>query len=319
MSSAHPAARPLFLAAALFCLTPWATPALALALGMALALTLGNPFPVRVAAAAKALLKASVVGLGFGIPLAAVLRAGAAGVGYTVAAIAAALLLGIALGRALRVERETSWLITAGTSICGGSAIAAVGAAIRARSDAMSVALATVFLLNAVALYLFPPIGHYLELSQRQFAVWAAVAIHDTSSVVGAAASYGPRALADATVLKLARALWIIPLTFGAAALTREQTAGDAERAPLAIPWFIVFFLAAAVVRTLLPVAAHPALDLLARLARVGLVLTLLLIGMGLSRSALREIGARPLVQGVTLWAILATLTLFAVRRWVGA
>ncbi len=307
-------------------LTPWASPALALAAGAGFALTLGNPFPARTARASKGLLQASVVGLGFGMPLAAVLRAGAAGIGYTVAGIATALTLGLLLGRWLRVEEQTSFLVTAGTSICGGSAIAAVGPAIGARPEAMSVSLATVFVLNAVALYLFPAVGHLLGLSQQQFAVWAAVAIHDTSSVVGAASAYGPEALRSATVLKLARALWIVPLTLAAAAYTRRRAAAgrtDVEAsepaARVQLPWFIGLFVLAAVARTLLPPAATPALDALAHAARVGLVLTLFLIGAGLTRATLRSVGHRPLVQGVLLWAAVGGIALFAVWRWVPA
>jgi uncharacterized integral membrane protein (TIGR00698 family) len=313
------AARPtLFVLLAVFCLTPWASPALALALGSAFALTLGNPFPQRSARASKWLLQGAVVGLGFGMPLSAVVRAGASGVGYTVAGIATALALGVLLGRWLRVERETSILVTAGTSICGGSAIAAVGPAIGARPEAMSVSLATVFVLNAVALYLFPWLGHLLGLSEGQFAVWAAVAIHDTSSVVGAAAAYGPRALESATVLKLARALWIVPLALGAAAVVRRRNGEAGEgggQARLKLPWFIAFFLLAAVVRTLMPPVALPALDALAHAARVVLVLTLFLIGAGLTRQTLRAVGVRPLVQGVLLWAAVAGLALLAVVR----
>lgn len=307
-----------FLALAAFSLTPWASPAVALTLGAMFALTLGNPFPAQTARTSKWLLKASVVGLGFGIPLAAVMRAGAAGIGYTVAGIATALTLGILLGRWLAVERHTAFLVTAGTSICGGSAIAAVGPAIGARPEAMSVALATVFVLNAVALYIFPPIGHLLGLSQEQFAVWAAVAIHDTSSVVGAASAYGAQALESATVLKLARALWIVPLTFGAAAWYRRGGTAPSDGSRLQLPWFIGLFLLAAVARTLLPAAATPALDTLARIARIGLVLTLFLIGAGLTRATLRQVGVRPLVQGVLLWLAVGGLALFAVWRWVG-
>jgi uncharacterized integral membrane protein (TIGR00698 family) len=310
--------RLVFAALAVFCLTPWASPALALALGAALALTLGNPFPARTARASKTLLQACVVGLGFGMPLAAVVEAGASGVGYTVAGIALTLLLGTLLGRRLRVERATSLLITAGTSICGGSAIAAVGPVIGAGAEAMSVSLATVFVLNAAALYLFPVVGHALELSQQQFAVWAAVAIHDTSSVVGAAAAYGEEALGSATVLKLARALWIVPLTLGAAALVRRRpdafaSDGREAAARAGIPWFIGLFLLAAIVRTLAPAPAVPALDATVRAARAGLVLTLFLIGAGLTRATLRAVGVRPLVQGVLLWAAVASLALLAV------
>lgn len=316
--SAESARRLLFLALAALSLTPWASPAVALALGAAFSLTLGNPFPRSSAIGSRWLLQASVVGLGFGIPLAAVGRAGATGVGYTVAGIAAALVLGTLVGRWLGVERQTSFLVTTGTAICGGSAIAAVGSALGARTEAMSVSLATIFVLNAVALFIFPPIGHVLDLSQDQFAVWAAVAIHDTSSVVGAASAYGSRALESATVLKLARALWIVPLAVGAAAWHRRGT-GEGGGAPVKLPWFIVLFVVAALLRTVLPRGATPALDLLAGAARAGLVLTLFLIGAGLSRTTLRTVGARPLVQGVLVWAALGGMALWAVWRWVPA
>jgi len=308
--------------AAGFALTPWATPALALALGALLSLTLGNPAPALTARGARHLLQAAVVGLGFGMPLSAVVSAGRTGILYTVAGIATALTLGLLLGRRLKVERQTSLLITAGTSICGGSAIAALGPAIGARSEAMSVALATVFVLNAVALYLFPPVGHLLHLSQHQFAVWAAIAIHDTSSVVGAAASYGPVALGQATVLKLARALWIVPLTLAASAAARRSgahPATDAGAPTVRVPWFIGLFVLAAAARSLLPAAAGPALDGLAGLAKTALVLTLFLIGAGLSRPTLRAVGVRPLVQGVLLWVTVGGLALLLAARWVPA
>ena len=311
-----------FLALAAFTLTPWASPAVALALGGAFALAVGNPFAERSRKVSKWLLQACVVGLGFGMPLAAVARAGETGGAWTVAGIATALLLGVALGRWLQVEGRTAFLITAGTSICGGSAIAAVGPAIGAGAEAMSVSLATVFVLNAVALYLFPAIGHALGLSQGQFAVWAAIAIHDTSSVVGAASAYGAQALQTATVLKLARALWIVPLALTAAAVARRRArrAGRGDGGgKVALPWFIGLFVLAAVVRTVLPPAADPTLDLLAHLARTGLVLTLFLIGAGLTRATLRAVGVRPLLQGLLLWACVATLTLLAVWRWVPA
>ncbi|HET7462094.1 MAG TPA: putative sulfate exporter family transporter [Longimicrobium sp.] len=321
----HPPAplalRVLFITLALLTLTPWASAPVALGVGGAFALTLGNPFPKRSARASKWLLQASVVALGFGMPLAAVLRAGVAGVGYTVAGIATALVLGTLLGKWLRVPGETSFLVTSGTAICGGSAIAAVGRAIDAPAEAMSVSLATVFVLNAVALYLFPPIGHLVGLSQAQFAVWAAVAIHDTSSVVGAASAYGPRALEMATVLKLARALWIVPLALASAAYHRRRigAAGGKGRARIQLPWFIALFLLAAVLRTVLPPVALPVLGALAHAGRVGLVLTLFLIGAGLTRATLRAVGARPLVQGFLLWVMMGSLALFAVWRWVPA
>jgi uncharacterized integral membrane protein (TIGR00698 family) len=294
------------------------SPALALAIGAVLALTVGNPFPVATRVTAKWLLQAAVVGLGFGIPIAAVAKAGAAGVGYTMAGIALALTLGILLGRILDVEKQTSFLITAGTSICGGSAIAAVGPAIGASAEAMSVSLATVFVLNAVALYLFPPIGHWLQLSQHQFAIWAAIAIHDTSSVVGAAASYGSSALQEATVLKLARALWIVPLTLAAAAMTRRARKARADpTARLQPPYFIALFLFASMLRSYAAPASDTSFDRIASWARVALVATLFLIGAGLTRETLKSVGVRPLVQGVLLWIAVGSITLFAVTQFI--
>jgi uncharacterized integral membrane protein (TIGR00698 family) len=314
-------ATPLFLAGIAFSLSPWASPPLALAAGMALGLTVGAPRPARTGAAARLLLQGCVVGLGLGMSAAVVLRAGALGLGWVVAGVLAALGAGLALGRLLRVERETSWLLTAGTSICGGSAIAAVGAAIRARPEPMALALGTVFILNAVALYLFPAVARLLGLSEAGFAVWAAVAIHDTSAVVGAAASYGPRALEDATVLKLVRTLWLLPLALGAAVLAgRRAGLGDgAPRARVPVPWFIVFFVLAVALRSLAPAASLPFLDGAARAARAGLVLALFLIGAGLTRGTLRLLGPRPLLQGVLLWALLAAGALAAVLFWVEA
>jgi uncharacterized integral membrane protein (TIGR00698 family) len=299
--------------------TTLVTPPIALAAGAALALTMGNPLPDATRRWASWLLQAAVIGLGFGVPLRTVVTAGVIGLGYTAIGIVAAVTIGLALGRWLAVDRQTSMLVTAGTSICGGSAIAAVGPAIGARPEAMSVALATVFVLNAVALYLFPPIGRLLELSQHQFAVWAALAIHDTSSVVGAASSYGAEALKEATVLKLARALWIVPLTFAAAWLARRELP-EAPRGGggVRLPWFIGLFVLAAVVRSVVSGAALARLDAVASLARHALTATLFLIGMGLTRATLHQVGVRALVQGVLLWLVLGVAALVVVMALPG-
>ncbi|MEX2610006.1 MAG: putative sulfate exporter family transporter [Gemmatimonadota bacterium] len=304
----------MFLLLCLLCLLPAVTPALALAVGVAFALALGDPFPWHTGPAARLLLQASVVGLGFGLPLGRVLAAGAAGFLYTAGGIAATLALGALLGRWLRVEGHTAFLVTAGTSICGGSAIAAVGPVIGAGPHAMAVALGTVFLLNGVALYVFPLVGGALELTQGQFALWAAIAIHDTSSVVGAAASYGAEALRLATVLKLSRALWIFPLALGTALWMRRRGRGAPGGMP-AIPWFIGLFLLAALMRSLAPAGAVPLMEGLVAVARQLLVLTLFLIGAGLSVEALRGVGWRPLVLGLLLWAAVSVLTLAVVLR----
>ena len=304
--------RTLFLALAALALLPVVSPALALGVGAVLGLTVGNPFAERSAHVSKWLLKACVVGLGFGMSLPAVLEVGRAGVGATALGIIFALGVGLLLARLLHVEKTTGALISGGTAICGGSAIAALGPALGAGAEAMGVSLATVFILNGVGLYVFPAIGHVLDLSQHQFALWAAIAIHDTSSVVGAAASYGDEALAEATVLKLTRALWIIPLALGAAWWRRRSAGGEVK---VAIPYFIGLFALASAVVALFP-RGEPVYDVLVALAKQGLVLTLFLIGAGLSRATLRAVGVRPLVQGVLLWVAVAGASLAAILAW---
>ncbi len=292
------------------CLTGWLSPAIALALGVALALLAGHPFPSGTPKITKYLLQGSVVGLGFGLNLAQVWLAGKTGFGFTAATILGTLAAGWLLGRLFKVERSVSLLISTGTAICGGSAIAAVGSVIKADKKAMSVALGTVFILNAVALFLFPPIGKALGLSQHQFGLWAALAIHDTSSVVGAAARYGDEALHLATTVKLARALWIIPLVLALAIAARS------DKSRIALPWFIFLFVAAAAVRSYAP-GGEPVYAWITGAARRGLTLTLFLIGTGLTRESLRTVGARALVQGVTLWLLSAGISLLAVRNWL--
>lgn len=303
---------------ALFSLSALATPALALAGGALLALSLGNPWPRATEVLGSRLLQVAIVGLGLGISLDSLIRAGSTGVGLTVVLIAAVFAAGIQLGRWMGVERDLSMLVTAGTSICGGSAVAALGPAIGASREAMSVALATVFVLNSVALYVFPPIGHLLDLSQHQFGIWAALAIHDTSSVVGAAASYGPLALEEATILKLARALWILPLALLAPRMLRRSSAPGA-RPPVVFPWFIGFFVLAAVARSLASPGAIGWFDAGARAGRTALVLTLFLIGANLTRAQLRAVGLRPFLHGLILWIGVGGATLLfallAVRR----
>ena len=300
----------LFFAALIFCVTPWASPPIALALGLALALTIGNPFAGRTSKATKLLLQASVVGLGFGMNLQKVLEAGRTGILFTIATIAGTLALGYAAGRAMRVERTTSHLISSGTAICGGSAIAAVGPVVGATDEEMSVSLGTVFILNSIALFIFPAIGHALQLTQQQFGVWSAIAIHDTSSVVGASARYGAEALQIATTIKLTRALWIVPLTLGTALVFKRKAAR------IAIPWFILWFVVASVVRTYVPAPAA-LWETLVHIARIGLTMTLFLIGAGLSRKSIAAVGARPLLLGVFLWIVISAVGLWAVMRVV--
>jgi uncharacterized integral membrane protein (TIGR00698 family) len=292
-----------FLAAA--CLLPWVGPAAALAAGILFSLSLGNPSPARVALWSRLLLQASVVGLGFGLGLETVLRVGARSAGTTVACIALTLAAGALLGRLAGTSGPLSTLISFGTAICGGSAIAAMAPVVKAKSDEIAVSLATVFTLNATALLLFPAVGHLLHLDQGQFGLWAGLAIHDTSSVVGAASAFGQRALAVATTVKLTRALWIMPCVLGAALLSRSD---QKARFPL----FVLGFVAAAGTRTLLP-SLQPLWDALFGVARQGLVLTLFLIGTGLTRDVLRRVGARPLAQGAVLWLLVSAATLAAI------
>jgi uncharacterized integral membrane protein (TIGR00698 family) len=295
--------RATFVLFLLFCLTPWCSPPIALALGLALALTIGHPF--KTSQATKLLLQMSVVGLGFGMNLQKVVDAGRTGILFTIATIAGTLLVGWALGRAMHVSRGTAHLISSGTAICGGSAIAAVGPVIEATDEEMSVSLGTVFILNSIALFAFPVIGKAMQLTQTQFGVWAAIAIHDTSSVVGAAARYGAEALQVATTVKLARALWIVPLTIGTALAFRRRTR-------VAIPWFILLFVLAAMIRSFVPEPVE-LWDFLVRAARVGLTVTLFLIGASLSRRSLAAVGVRPLILGVILWLLISAAGLWGV------
>jgi len=298
--------RIFFLAGMLFSLSPWASPPLALALGLVLGITFSNPFRRETKRITTTLLQASVVGLGFGMNLHQVLKAGRSGFVYTALGICFALGLGMMLARALKVKPTAGFLISTGTAICGGSAIAAVGPVAGANEEEMSVALGTVFILNSIALLTFPWIGAALHLSQTQFGLWAALAIHDTSSVVGAAAKYGALALAVGTTVKLARALWIVPMCVATAAV-------KGSRLRIQWPWFIALFVLAAVANSLLPAGAvmfHGCY----RLGVIGLTATLYLIGSSVSRDTLKTVGARPLLQGVLLWMAVAVTSILVVR-----
>lgn len=292
----------LFLAGVLLCALPWTGTATALVGGVTLSLTAGNPWPAKSAVASKKLLQLSVVGLGFGVSIGEVIRTGRSSLLYTVVGIGCTLALGHALGRLFRTGANTSALISFGTAICGGSAIAAMAPVLKAKDEETAVALATVFTLNSAALILFPPIGHMLDLNQHLFGTWAGLAIHDTSSVVGAASAYGAQALATGTTVKLTRAIWITPVVIGTALVMK---AGQRATVPL----FIVGFVAAATVRTLLP-QYLPVWNGMAAIARQCLVVTLFLIGAGLTREVLLQVGLRPLLQGITLWLAVSVLTL---------
>ena len=305
------AARIIFFALLAFTLTPWASPPLALVLGLGFGLAFYNPFLRQARRAQQMLLQLSVVGLGFGMKLQQVLHAGRTGFVYTAIGICFALAIGMLLGRVLQVKSTPAFLISAGTAICGGSAIAAVGPIAQADDHEMAVALGTVFILNSVALLLFPAIGGALHLTQSQFGLWSALAIHDTSSVVGAAAKFGAEALAIATTVKLARALWIVPLCLATAAVKHA-------RAQIKWPWFILFFVLAAVANSYLPQAARFYTGAYA-LGKIGLTVTLFLIGSGVSLGTLKEVGAKPMIQGVALWMIVAVASLAMIRYGLAA
>jgi uncharacterized integral membrane protein (TIGR00698 family) len=300
----------LFIAGLLFCLTPWASPPAALLVGLVFGAIATHPYPGESRQVSKYLLQAAVVGLGFGMNLQQVLRAGKSGFAYTAIGIAFALSLGTLIGKLLVVDGRASFLISTGTAICGGSAIAAVGPVVGATEDEMSVSLGTIFLLNSIALLTFPTIGTSLHLSQTQFGLWAALAIHDTSSVVGASAKYGMVALAIGTTVKLARALWIVPVTVATAVAKGSKTR-------IQWPWFILFFCLAAVANTYLFPGSR-FYHLLTNLGKLMLIFTLFLIGATLSPAALRKVGPRPLLQGVLLWIVVAVVSLLAIRAgWI--
>ena len=285
------------------------SPPIALLIGLIFGLTVAHPYPADSGELAKFLLKASVVALGFGMNLHEVLHAGRSGFLYTAGSITFALLVGLLLGRLFKVEKTAAFLITAGTAICGGSAIAAVAPIVQANDEEIAVSMGTVFILNSVALFLFPPIGWALHLSQEQFGLWSALAIHDTSSVVGATARYGAVALVVGTTIKLARALWIVPLAIGTAAA--KKTKGQIQW-----PWFILFFCLAAVVNTYFPVLAKFNSSI-STLGRLGLTATLYLIGTGLSRATIKKVGIRPFLQGVVLWIIVGSLSLALILKGI--
>lgn len=299
-------------------LIPGVSSSAALVAGILLAVAIGNPWPGQTRALAHLCLTLSVIGLGAGMNLAVVGRVGLHGLGYTALGIGTAFAVGTLLGRRLGVARDASLLITVGTAICGGSAIAAVAPAIRAKAHDVSLALVSVFVLNAVALLVFPAIGHALHLGQESFGLWCALAIHDTSSVVGASSQYGERALEVATAAKLARALWIVPVTLAIAAQRARSVRpeeGPAEKPRR--PWFILGFLAAAALATFFP-SLHGVAGIVSAAAHRLLVFTLFLIGLGLSRATLRTLGVRPFVQAFGLWVTLAAGTLAAiVAGWI--
>jgi uncharacterized integral membrane protein (TIGR00698 family) len=287
----------------ILCLFPAVTPPVALFAGLIFALSCGQAFPKFNKNMSKYLLQGSVVGLGFGMNIQQAFASGKDGMLFTVVSVAGTLILGSFIAKKLQVDRRTGYLISAGTAICGGSAIAAVGPVIKANDGQMSVSLGTVFILNAFALFLFPFLGHLFGLSQHQFGLWSAIAIHDTSSVVGAASAYGEEALQVATTVKLTRALWIIPVSFVTSFIFKSKS----EK--IYIPWFIFLFILAMVLNTTvdLPVRLTSGIILV---ARKGLTLSLFFIGASLTKTVLRNVGVRPMIQGILIWIVISVVSL---------
>lgn len=286
------------------------SPAVALFAGLVFALIFKMPFPKFNKKGSKYLLQASVVGLGFGMNVQSALKSGAEGMVFTVVSVIGVMVFGILIGYWMHLNRKTAYLISSGTAICGGSAIAAVGPVLKADDHEMAVSLGVIFILNAIALFIFPPIGHYFEMSQAQFGTWAAIAIHDTSSVVGAGDAYGPEACQIATLIKLTRALWIIPLAFVTMFIFRDKTG------KVTIPWFIFLFVLAMIANTYcgIPAALSEAIVYISKKA---LVVTLFFIGAGLSVKMVKEVGVRPLLLAVLLWIIIGVSSFFVVMHTI--
>lgn len=298
----------VFIVIAVVCITPVVSSPVALALGFVVAIFLGNPFPEQTKKNIPLLLQISIVGLGFGLKLNEALRAGREGLLLTIISILSVLILGYLFGRMLKVDKKLSYLISGGTAICGGSAIAAISPIIRADARFISVALAIVFSLNSIALFVYPIVGHALALSQHQFGLWCAVGIHDTSSVVGAANKYGDEALKVATTVKLARALWIIPLSVLSVFLFRSNSV------KIKIPWFIGYFVLAILANSYFPVI-DKITPYITSVAKAGLNLTLFFIGSTLSVQTLKSIGVKPLLLAVLLWVIISVGSLLLILK----
>lgn len=296
----------IFLLAVVFCLSPLITSPIALLMGLLIAQFIGHPYLHLNHKATHILLQVSVVGLGFGMDVTNALKAGKEGILFTIVSIIGTLVIGFFMGKFLKIEKKTSYLISAGTAICGGSAIAAISPVIKAEEKQISVALGTIFILNSIALFLFPLIGHAMKLSQTQFGLWCAIAIHDTSSVVGAASKYGTQALEIATTVKLVRSLCIIPVAFLSTFIFKNKGV------KIKIPYFIGLFVLAMIANTYVPFVTQYS-HYLTGFAKAGLMLTLFLIGCGLSRKVLQAVGYKPLIQGVVLWVIISTVALWAV------
>ncbi len=296
----------IFIVIATLCLTPFVSAPVALVLGFLLVQFVGNPFEKTTQKVVHILLQISVVGLGFGMNVTSALKAGKEGFLFTVVSIFSVLITGFLLTRFLKIEKITGFLVSAGTAICGGSAIAAISPIVKATPSQISVALAVVFTLNSIALLIFPFIGHLLHLSQHDFGLWCAIAIHDTSSVVGAASKYGSEALEVATTVKLSRALWIIPLSVFSVMVFKNK------ESKIKIPWFIAYFILAMCLNSYFPLVQKIS-PVIVAIAKAGLTLTLFLIGAGLSLKVIRNVGAKPLILAVILWILVSVGTLLVI------
>lgn len=283
---------------------------LALLCGLAFALIFPNPYPKFNKKTSKYLLQVAVVCLGFNMNLQESLKSGSEGMLFTVVSVVGVMALGVLVGYWLHINRKTAYLISSGTAICGGSAIAAVGPVLKANENEMAVSLGVIFILNSLGLFIFPPLGHLFEMTQQQFGTWAAIAIHDTSSVVGAGEAYGEEALQTATLIKLTRALWIIPLAIATMFIFRDKTA------KISIPWFIFIFVLAMVVNTYVALPAW-FVSSMVWIAKRGMVVTLFLIGASLSIASIRSVGVKPLLQAVLLWIVISVSSLFVVLETV--
>lgn len=314
-------ARPLYWIMLAFMIFPFkmlfgvevVTPATALFMGLIFAIAFGTPFPKFNKKLSKYLLQASVVGLGFGMNLQKSLQSGAEGMVFTIVSVIGVMILGILLGRWMKINDKASYLISAGTAICGGSAIAAVGGVMKANEKNMAVSLGVIFILNAIALFIFPPLGHLFNMSDAQFGTWAAIAIHDTSSVVGAGAAYSPEACELATLIKCTRALWIIPLAFFTIWYFRKDQHGEGK-AKVSIPWFILLFVVAMAINTYTPASiaeyTAPVYKVIVDLSKQALVAVLFAIGASLSLKVIREVGVKPMVQAIILWVAIGVSSL---------
>jgi uncharacterized integral membrane protein (TIGR00698 family) len=300
----------IYIAAIAFCTLPFVATPFALLIGIILAQTVQHPFPKNSKRLSYILLQISVVGLGFGMNAWQAIDVGKEGLIFTIFSIASTITLGLFIGKRLKIDNNTSYLISTGTAVCGGSAIAAISSIIKSNEKQISTALGTIFILNSIALFLFPWVGHFFHLTQHQFGVWAAIAIHDTSSVVGAADKYGTVALQTATTIKLERALWIIPIAIISVFVFK------CESKKIKIPYFIFLFVMAMLVNTFIP-AIHTEASFIVMLSKIGLKITLFLIGTSLTKDLITSVGLKPFLQGILLWTFISVLSLAIIVQTV--